>query len=239
MTLKILVTGGEGRFAKILKKNNKKLVLVFKTKKELDILNINSINRCVKKEKPKIILHTAGLSRPMNIHEKDISKSIDLNIIGTCNIVKACKKNKIKLIYFSTGYVYEGKKGNYKESDPVKPFNNYGLSKLGGECAVKMYPNSLILRITMTEKPFVYKKAFTNLKTNFIFHEDLVKILPKVIAKKGILNIGGKIQSVYKFAKKTNPLVKGIKSIKSSKLPLNQTMDISLLKKIIKDKEKK
>ena len=234
MTLKILVTGGEGRFAKILKKKNRKLNLVYKTKKELNILNINSINRSIKKEKPEIILHTAGLSRPMNIHESDISKSIDLNIIGTSNIVKACKKNKIKLIYFSTGYVYEGKKGNYKESDPVKPFNNYGLSKLGGECAVKMYSNSLILRITMTEKPFAYKKAYTNLKTNFIFHEELVKILPKVVNKKGILNIGGKAQSVFKFAKETNPLVKGIRATKSSKLPLSQTMNITLLKKITK-----
>ena len=97
MTLKILVTGGEGRFAKILKKKNRKLNLVYKTKKELDILNINSINRSIKKEKPKIILHTAGLSRPMNIHDSDIAKSINLNIIGTCNIVKACKKNSIKL----------------------------------------------------------------------------------------------------------------------------------------------
>ncbi len=35
-----------------------------------------------------------------------------------------CKKNNIKLIYFSTGYVYEGTKGNYSENDPVKPFNN-------------------------------------------------------------------------------------------------------------------
>ena len=34
----------------------------------------------------------------MNIHDSDISKSINLNIIGTCNIVKACKKNNIKLI---------------------------------------------------------------------------------------------------------------------------------------------
>ena len=72
------------------------------------------------------------------------------------------------------------------------------------------------------------------MKTNFIFHEDLVKILPKVINKKGILNIGGKMQSVYKFAKKTNPSVKGIKATKSSELPLNQTMNITLLKKIIK-----
>ena len=50
-------------------------------------------------------------------------------------------KYKIKLIYFSTGYVYEGKKGNDSEKDSVKPFNNYGLSKLGGECAVQMYKN--------------------------------------------------------------------------------------------------
>ena len=45
MTLKILVTGGEGRFAKILKKKNRKLNLVYKTKKELNILNINSIKK--------------------------------------------------------------------------------------------------------------------------------------------------------------------------------------------------
>ena len=66
----------------------------------------------------------------MKIHEKNISKSIDLNIIGTCNIVKICEKYKIKLIYLSTGYVYPGTKGNYNENDPVKPFNNYGLSKI-------------------------------------------------------------------------------------------------------------
>ena len=69
----------------------------------------------------------------------------------------------IKIIYFSTGYVYQGIKGNYSETDPVKPFNNYGLSKLAGECAVLMYKNSLVLRITMTEKPFPYKKGFSNL----------------------------------------------------------------------------
>ena len=162
------------------------------------------------------------------------TKSIDINIIGTANLVKACKLYKIKLIYFSTGYVYEGKKGNYKETDPVKPFNNYGLSKLGGECAVSMYKNSLILRVTMTEKPFAHDAAFTNLKTNFMFHEDLVEILPKIINETGIINIGGKSQSVYNFVKKYNKLVKKTKLNKVSKLPLNQTMSISKLKKYLK-----
>ncbi len=234
MDNKILVTGGDGRFAKILKNKNKKLNLVFCNKKQLNILSLKSITKNFDKHKPKIIFHCAGLSRPMNIHEKDIAKSIDLNIIGTANLVKICKLYKIKLIYFSTGYVYEGKKGNYKETDTVKPFNIYGLSKLGGECAVSMYKNSLILRVTMTEKPFTHNTAFTNLKSNLMFHEDLVNMLPKVINEIGIINIGGKSQSIYNFAKKYNKSVKKAKLNTNSKLPLNQTMNLSKLKKLLK-----
>ncbi|MDC0899221.1 sugar nucleotide-binding protein [Candidatus Pelagibacter sp.] len=237
MNDKILVTGGNGRFAKILRKKNVLLNLYFTSKKECNILDLNSLEKIIKKIKPKVIMHCAGLSRPMNIHEKDIIKSIDLNIIGTANVVKMCKKFKIKLIYFSTGYVYEGTKGNYSEKDPVKPFNNYGLSKLGGECAVQMYKRSLILRITMTEKPFLYDKAYTNLESNYMFHEDLVNILPKIISKKGIINVGGDTQSVFNFAKKYNNKIIPIKLTKKNKLPLNQTMSLKKLKAIINKKK--
>ena len=230
----ILVTGGNGRFAQILKKENKILNLKFLLKNELNILNLKSIERCLLKYKPKMLFHCAGLSRPMYMHDENISKSIDLNIIGTANVVKVCSKYNIKLIYFSTGYVYEGEKGNYSEKDPVKPFNNYGLSKLGGETSVLMYKNSLILRITMMEKPYPYKKAYTNLISNFIYHEDLVKILPHIINKKGIINIGGKKQSVYDFVKKTKKNIKKDKLKKNIDLPLNQTMNLSLLNKILK-----
>ena len=160
----------------------------------------------------------------MNIHEKNIIKSINLNIIGTANLVKVCSKFNIKIIYFSSSYVYEGTRGNYSEQSPVKPFNNYGLSKLGGECSVSMYKNSLILRITMTEKPFMYKKAYDNLISNYMFHEDLVKMLPKIIKEKGIINIGGESQSVYSFAKKNNKKVKKIKAPSLIKMLLNQSM---------------
>jgi dTDP-4-dehydrorhamnose reductase len=229
----ILVTGGDGRFAKVLRKKNILLNLYFASKKECNILNLQSLEKIINKIKPRLIIHCAGLSRPMHIHETNITKSIDLNIIGTANLVKICKKFKIKLIYFSTGYVYEGTKGNYSEKDPVKPFNNYGLSKLGGECAVQMYKNSLILRITMTVKPFKFKKAYTNLKSNFLYHEDLVKMLPKLINETGIINVGGKSQSIYSFAKILNKKVKGIISPKNNNLPLNQTMDLKKLKKIL------
>tara|TARA_B100000780_G_scaffold28289_1_gene17941 strand:- start:1215 stop:1715 length:501 start_codon:yes stop_codon:yes gene_type:complete len=166
----------------------------------------------------------------MNIHDKNISKSIDINIIGTANIVKVCSDFKIKLIYFSTGYVYPGIKGNYKETDGVLPINNYAWSKLGGECSVAMYKNSLILRITMCEKPFTHKKAFYDIETNFIYQDEVAKIIPKIIDKIGIINIGGKTQSVYDFVKKTN---KNIKKISGKKLfPPKPSMNTSKFKKL-------
>ena len=187
----------------------------------------------MRRSQPKSILHCAALSRPMSIHDVDISKSINLNIIGTANVVKVCLKYNIKIIYFSTGYVYEFTKGNYKESDAVKPFNNYGLSKLAGECSVQMYKNSLILRITMTEKPFVHSKGYTNLYSNYIFHDEVVKIIPKVIDKYGIINIGGKTRSVYSFGRIYNNEIIKSKCVDKS-IPLKQTMDLSKLKKILK-----
>ena len=227
----IIVTGGKGRFAKILKKKST-LNLKFLDKKKLNILDTDSIEKNIIKFKPKILLHCAALSRPMEMHYTNISKSIDLNIIGTANVVKICQKHNIKLIFFSTGYVYEGKKGNYKESDPVKPFNNYGLAKLAGECAVQMYKNTLILRITMTEKPFAYKLGYTNLFSNYMFHEDLVKILPKIIDQYGIINIGGKIRSVFNFGKIYNKKLLKTKC-KDKNIPLMQTMNLKKLKKIL------
>ena len=85
----------------------------------------------------------------------------------------------------------------------------------------------------MTEKPFAYNKAYSNLMTNFMFHEDVVKILPKIIKQNGIINIGGKSQSVYSFAKSYNQKVKKIKMNKKSQLPPKQTMKISKLKKLL------
>ena len=87
----------------------------------------------------------------------------------------------------------------------------------------------------MTEKPFIHKKAFANVKLNFIFHEDLVKILIKLLNKKGVINVGGDTKTVYNFAKKYNPNVKKIYVKKNSiyKSPLNPFMNLSKLKKII------
>ena len=231
---KIIFTGGSGKFGKVFKKLNSKKNIYYPSSNIFDVTNLKKMEQLIKKIKPKIIIHAAAVSRPMDLHEKEIERSIKTNIIGTSNVVNLCHKYKIKLIYFSTNYVYPSKKGNYKEYNPLLPFNNYAWSKLGGECAVHMLKNSLILRICMTEKPFMYKYAYTNLKTNFMFHEDLAKVFFKLINKKGVINIGGPAQSVHNFAKKYNKKIKKkvLKKTKNS-LPFNSTMSVIKFRKIL------
>ena len=233
---KIVVTGGSGRFGSFLKRHKTKHKIFFPNKKQLNILSPKSIKNYLTIKKPNILVHLAGLSRPMKLHEIDIKKSINLNIIGTANITNACSEKKIKLIYFSTNYVYPGLNGNYREIDPLLPVNNYAWSKLGGEASVHLYKNSLILRACITEKPFVHDKAFGNVKTSFMYHEDAVKIFFKLINKKGVINLGGRSQFIFDFAKKENKNIKKILLKKTNNLgmPLDSSLNIKKLNQILK-----
>ena len=92
---KIIMTGGSGRFAQIFKKLKNKEKFFYPSKKILNLKNLKSIEKYISKIKPDYLIHCAALSRPMDIHERNIEESISTNIIGTSNIVKACSKKKL------------------------------------------------------------------------------------------------------------------------------------------------
>ena len=77
-----------------IKVNNKRIKSSFRLS-EGDSIPIFNLS----KYKPKYFVHTAAISRPMNAHDKNINNSIDVNIIGTCNVVKACSERNIKLVF--------------------------------------------------------------------------------------------------------------------------------------------
>lgn len=231
---KILISGGNGEFAKQILKYNKLFKIFAPTKKEMDITKLESIIQFIKKKKITYFIHAAALTKPMSQHDNKIEESIKINIIGTSNVVIACNLFQIKIIYISTNFVYPGIKGNYKETDYLMPVNSYGWSKLGGECAVKLYKNSLILRICMTEDTFPHKIAYTNYITSFLKKSDAAKIILKLINKKGIMNIGGEKSSAYDFAKKNNKEVKrGIMpKNKNNLIGYNTSLNIKKLKSL-------
>ena len=58
--MKIIFTGGSGRFGKVFKEKTKLKKILFPNRKDLNILNLNSINKYLKKHKPKILIHAAA-----------------------------------------------------------------------------------------------------------------------------------------------------------------------------------
>ena len=206
---RILVTGGAGRFATNIKKYSEELgySVLAPNKKQM---NVTSFWDCEKyfyanQSDFDYVIHAAGLSSPMRRHEEKPTDSIQKNIIGTANVTLHCERFKKKMIYISTNYVYPGIDGDYDEQSELKPFNNYGWSKLGGECAVHHYKDSLILRICMNARPFPHDKAFTDVISSHMFNDKAAKITLKLLDEVGIVNVGGEAQSVYDFAVQEKP----------------------------------
>ena len=102
---KIVVTGGTGRFGSVLEKNKFNFKMLFPKKNKLDIRKFVSIKNYLRKTRPFCLIHLAGLSRPMKIHEKEISKSIDdpSKVEDLINMLDDRKKEPID--YRRTGVV--------------------------------------------------------------------------------------------------------------------------------------
>lgn len=232
--MKILVSGGDSNFSKELKKLNYN-GFVFLSKSEMDILDRKSIRNQIKKHSPDVFLHVAGLSRPMKYHDDKPKLSIDLNIIGTSNCVIECIDSNTKIVYISTDYVYPGINGDYKEDGDLNPINSYAWSKLGGECSVRLYKNSLILRMAMTEVPFPHEKAFVDLIKSCLWYPDAAKLVLDVILsdKTGIYNVGGEPSTVFDFISKKQPTIgKGYRRDVNEVVPTNISMNLDKLKSI-------
>ena len=236
---KLLLTGGNGEFSKHLIKCGNNFKIFSPSKSKLDIRYYSTVDNYFNKYDVDFdcVIHTAAITRPMVIHEDNFQLSIHTNIIGTANIVLMCEKYNKKIVYISTDYVYPGTVGNYKESDDLNPFTKYGWSKLGGECAVKMYDNHLILRMAMNKKPFPHLKALSDMKKSLMYIEDAAKITLQLLDETGVINVGGKSQPVYEFVKEVNPDVEPISlsEISDVNMATDCSMNTTKMKNAIDD----
>lgn len=239
---RILVTGGAGKFATNIKRYSEELgySVLDPNKKQMDVTSFWGCERYFYANQFDFdyVIHAAGLSSPTRRHEKKPTDSIQKNIIGTANVTLHCERFKKKMIYISTNYVYPGIDGDYNEQSELKPFNNYGWSKLGGECAVHHYKDSLILRICMNARPFPHDKAFTDVISSHMFNDEAAKITLKLLDEVGIINVGGRAQSVYDFIKDYDSNIGkiSVKEINDVRVNLNSSMNIDKMKRLLDEK---
>ena len=139
--MKILVTGANGMLGQDLCPILEDIgAFVVETDIDtLDITNFENVQKVLTYEKPDYVIHCAAYTN-VDKAEKDLETARLINAKGTENIAKICSELDITLIYISTDYVFDGtKKEPYTPEDVPNPINNYGLTKLEGENAVKKY----------------------------------------------------------------------------------------------------
>jgi len=121
------------------------------------------------------------------------------------------KEKKIRFIHISTDGVYSSKKGNYSEKSATIPYNNYGWSKLGAECAVRLLSNYAIIRTRFFDPdniPFV--NSAKDIFTSSIPLSELVKAIHLLLYSKfiGIINVGDVKMSEFDRYKEYKPSLK-------------------------------
>lgn len=210
---KILLTGGSGRLGQLLiplLEEDHEVVAPSHT--DFGITwSVDSMREELTNIKPTIVVHCAAITNPMQVHESadnyNAGRSIATNIVGTANLAICCEEQVCKLVYISTDYVYPGDRlaprDGWAESDPVGPVNNYGRSKLGGELAVQMIEDHLILRCSFTPRPFKHQNALIESVKSPMYIDHAAAVISKMILyeAKGIINIGGTEKcSLYEWA---------------------------------------
>jgi dTDP-4-dehydrorhamnose reductase len=223
---KIIFTGGNGLLGSEFKKIRPDIS--YTDYEDFNVMNYDQMKTYVEGECYDLILHAAAFTSPPRI-DKDPLEALEVNIVGTTNVVKLCIEFDLRLIYISTDYVFKGDLGNYKETDPVFPINKYAWSKLGGECAAMLYDKALIVRTTFGPNVFPYDKAFVDQWTSRESVSIIARMISELVDKKvtGIIHVSGKRKTVFDYAKKLSP-TREIGKLSINDVSFNVPCDTSL-----------
>ena len=171
---------------------------------EFDLAKRSTMEAYFKRHTVESVIHAAAYTSPPLVDERPM-EALEANVTGTAHLVRLCHDAGARLVYISTDYVFRGDRGQYREDDELLPQNRYAWSKLGGECAVRLYENSLIIRTSFCETTFPYPKAFVDQYTS---RDSVTVIAPMILALAldrdltGIVHVGTERKTVKELALK-------------------------------------
>lgn len=243
---KILLTGGAGRLGRAILSSGFSGSLLSPPRRVLDITMPETIVRFFGKNDFDAVIHCAAVAKTADC-EKDPGQAIRVNVIGTANLAievmkkEAGLKKKIRFVYISTDGVYPGTAGNYSELSGAMPYNRYGWTKLGGECAVNLLPDRCIIRTSFFDPLDIpFDDSATDSYSSKMTVDRLARAVLMLLDSGfiGTVNVGREKISDYELYKEYKPILKPVTLQKMLKrIPFDKAKDLSLDIKIWKEIE--
>ena len=128
----------------------------------LDLTNEADVMNALQKHQPKIVVHTAAMSKPDEC-ENDKAACILHNVTATKFIAEAANSIDAKLIYISTDFIF-GEDGPHAVDAMPEPLNFYGESKLQAEEYVKANSKEYAI----VRPVFIYGKVLEGMRPSFL-----------------------------------------------------------------------
>src|SRR5687768_15549199 len=116
------------------------------TRNELDLTDIGAIKEFWKRNRPKLVIHCAAMSKAAAC-QKNPQLAHQVNVETTRTLCELAAD--IPLMFFSTDLVFDGSKGNYTEADAVNPLTVYGKTKAQAEQIVLQNPRHTVIRAAL------------------------------------------------------------------------------------------
>ena len=227
--MKIFITGGRGMVGNFLTRAfiERGDDVYSPSREELDITDRRKTIESIKNFKPDILVHCAAFT-DVDGCEINKNRAYLTNAIGTQYVAEGCAEVNCKMVYFSTDFVFDGKKDSpYSEMDTPNPLSIYGETKLLGEYYVSHFLRKfLILRVSRifgekgrnfaSSLPVLMKKEKKIVLTDDLINSptyvvDLVNAVMFLIKKdvSGIVNVCNKGEcSWYGYAMKIKEILK-------------------------------
>lgn len=116
---------------------------------QIDITDASSVDAAFHQVQPDAVLLLAALS-DIDQCEAHPERALATNVRGPENVANACARSKARLLFTSSGAVFDGSKHGYAEEDVPTPLSVYGETKAQAETAVLgILPAAKVLRIAL------------------------------------------------------------------------------------------
>jgi len=146
------VTGAGGLIGSYLVRLAEKYAPSFKVvplaRADLDLTDFAAVERKFSADRPNIIIHCAAMSKSLEC-QANPAQAWTINVEATARLAALASEGQPDFIFFSTDLVFDGRKGNYVETDAVNPLSVYGETKAEAEAAVARNGRHVIIRTSL------------------------------------------------------------------------------------------
>ena len=116
------------------------------TRQQLDLTDAPAVRRAFQSQKPQLIIHCAALSKsPVCQANPTLARKLNVEVTS----LLAELATDIPFYFFSTDLVFDGRKGNYIETDSVNPLSIYAETKVAAEQIVLANPRHTVIRTSL------------------------------------------------------------------------------------------